>query len=418
MVQPSAAPLANPKLRDPSASIIPHVALYIIQILALASPPSRSRNYFFAALITGLCVWAQVHPHFSNDPGVVQPFTIAWSYYLDTLSKLLFFGSRGPEAGFWRIDRPRQEALAYKAFGWKKLSWAILLTVNQRGVRWNYQVKNVHPVRVKARAGFLALQAWNFAKCVLISDLLFSLSRRLFFTAPDGLVGAVNSHELTLKHPDWRWSFSRALVFGALPYFMLTMQYSVLAFTGVATGLTRPEDWPPIFGPISKVTTVRSFWGKYWHQQLRRMLTSYTDAFLDLLSIPRGTNWSSYTTLYLAFLISGTFHALSQRQMPRRTDVSDGDVVVGFFCFFVWQALAITLEDLAGWCRRRLGPVGSPRRGVIALRLVGYVWVTCCIWTSLPLAGDTFLRMRMGEESFLPFTLFGPWVERLVPIPP
>ncbi|KAK8105170.1 aminotransferase GliI [Apiospora kogelbergensis] len=416
MVQSSTTPPASPRLRDPSSSIIPHVALYVVQVLALASPPSRSRNYVFAALIAGLCLYTQFHPHFSNDPGLVQPFTIAWSYYLDTLSKLLFSGPRGPEAAFWRLDRSRQEAVGYKAFGWKKLRWALSLILNQRGARWNYQVKNVHPVQSKKRAAFLALQAWNFAKCILISDLLFSLSRRLFYTTPDGLVGAVNSHDLTLRHPDWRWSFARALVFGALPYFMLTMQYSLLAFVGVVTGLTRPMDWPPIFGPISEVTTVRSFWGKYWHQQLRRMLTSYTDAFVEWLGIPRGTNWSSYTTLYLAFLISGTFHALSQRQMPRRADVSDGDVVAGFFGFFVWQALAITLEDAVGWCWRGLGlrSTGHERWR----RLVGYVWVTCCIWASLPLAGDTFLRMRMGEESFLPFTLFGPWVESLVPIPP
>jgi hypothetical protein len=148
------------------------------------------------------------------------------------------------------------------------------------------------------------------------------------------------------------------------------------------------------------------------------MLTSYTDAFVDAVGIPRGTNWSSYTTLYLAFLLSGTFHALSQRQMPCPVDVTDSERVIGFFLFFVWQAAAITFEDFAQWCWRRYTKGLRPGADRLISRVIGYMWVTWCIWTSLPLAADTFLRMRMGEESFLPFTLVGPYVDRLVPVPP
>lgn len=148
------------------------------------------------------------------------------------------------------------------------------------------------------------------------------------------------------------------------------------------------------------------------------MLTLYTDAFINAVGIPRGTNWSSYTTLYLAFLISGTFHALSQRLMPCPVNVSDSERVVGFFLFFVWQAAAITFEDFVQWCWGRYMPGLRLSQNLLFSRVIGYFWVTWCIWSSLPLAGDTFLRMRMGEESFLPFSLVGPYVDRYVPIPP
>ncbi|KAI3326349.1 membrane bound O-acyl transferase family-domain-containing protein [Xylariaceae sp. AK1471] len=407
-------PQPKPQLRAPSASIAPHAALYIVQIVALACPPSRFRRSFFAALILGLGAYAHLYPHFTNDVGIAQPFTIAWSYYFATLAKLLFSGPLGPEAHFWRVDHPRKEALRYRAFGWEKIRWAFALIANQRGVRWNHEVKNVHPVRTRNKAQFLALQAWKFVKYLLVADLLFSLSRRLFFTSVDGVVGPLDSHSLTLQHPDWRWSFAKALVFGATPYFMLSMQYAQLAFVSVALGISKPEDWPPPFGRLTDITTVRLFWGKFWHQQLRHMLTCYTDAFIDAVGIPRGTNWSSYTTLYLAFLISGTFHALSQRQMPCPVDVSDSERVTGFFLFFVWQAAAITFEDFVQWCCRR----GGLGENLLLLRVIGYMWVTWCIWTSLPLAGDTFVRMRLGEESFLPFSLARPYVDRFVPIPP
>ncbi|KAI0401587.1 membrane bound O-acyl transferase family-domain-containing protein [Xylaria palmicola] len=402
------------QIRAPSASIAPHIALYFVQIIALACPPSRLRRSLFSILIFGLGLYAHLHPHFTNDVGLAQPFIISWSYYLATLAKLLFSGPEGPEAHFWRVDHPRQEALSYSAFSWKKIRWAFALVINQRGVRWNHQVKNVHPIRTQKKADFLVLQVWKFAKYLLVADLLFSLSRRLFFTNADGTIGPLDSHSLTLRHADWRWSFAKALVFGSTPYFMLSMQYAQLAFVSVALGISMPEDWPSPFGRLADITTVRLFWGKFWHQQLRHMLTSYTDAFVDALGIPRGTNWSSYTTLYLAFLFSGTFHALSQRQLPCPVDVSDSERVTGFFLFFVWQAVAITFEDFAQWLWRR-GGLGENR---LLNRMIGYMWVTWCIWASLPLAGDTFMRMRLGEESFLPFSLAGPYVDRFVPIPP
>ncbi|KAI1422000.1 membrane bound O-acyl transferase family-domain-containing protein [Xylaria sp. FL1777] len=408
----------KPQLKVPSASILPHIALYVVQLIALASPPSRYRSPVFAVIILGLGIYAHIYPHFTNDVAIAQPFTIAWSYYLGTLAKLLFSGRGGPEARFWRIDGPKQEALRYRPFGWQKIRWAFSLIANQRGVRWNHEVKNVHPSETRDKARFLALQTWKIVKYILIADLLFSLNRRLFFTRADGFAGMLDSHSISLRHPSWGWSFAKALTFGATPYFMLSMQYAQLALVTVALGISRPEDWPPPFGSIGDVTTVRLFWGKYWHQQLRHMLTSYTDAFVDALGIRRGTNWSSYTTLYLAFLFSGTFHALSQRQMPCPVDVSDSERVVGFFLFFVWQAAAITVEDFVQWSWGRYTKERGLSRNIFISRVVGYIWVTWCIWTSLPLAGDTFLRMRLGEESFLPFSLTGPYVDKFVPVPP
>ena len=110
-------------LLPPTASIIPHIALYVVQIFALLFHPSKGRNHVFSILITGLAVYAHLHPHFTNDPGVAQPFTIGWSYYMATLAKLLFSGPSGPEAKYWHADRPQAEALSYSAFGWQKLRW-------------------------------------------------------------------------------------------------------------------------------------------------------------------------------------------------------------------------------------------------------------------------------------------------------
>jgi hypothetical protein len=231
----------NTTFREPTDSIVPHVALYIIQFIALASPPFRGRRLIFSSLIVILAIQAHLNPHFTNTVALAQPFTISWSYYMATLSKLLFSEYPGPENNYWRIDKPAKEALTFAAFGWRKLVWATMLVFNQRGVRWNHQVKNV-PVRPKqTKARFLIYQAFQFVKCMLVADLLFELTRRLMFTAPDGTVGEMNSKYLTLRHENLGWSFAKAFVFGSTPYFMLSMQYAQFAFIAVLLGFSKPE---------------------------------------------------------------------------------------------------------------------------------------------------------------------------------
>ncbi|CAI6334459.1 unnamed protein product [Periconia digitata] len=409
---------ANLTLREPTGSIVPHVALYAIQFVALASPSFKYRRLFFSSIIIALAIQAHLNPHFTNNVALAQPFTIAWSYYMATLAKLLF-SANGPEAQYWRIDRPAAEARSFVGFGWRKLVWASMVVFNQRGVRWNHQVKNVPLIpQGQSKTKFLFWQAWQFVKCMMIADLLFELTRRWMFMLPDGSVGTVNSKYLSLQHPDWRWSFAKAFVFGSTPYFMLSMQYAQFAFVAVLLGLSKPEDWPSPFGKLSHATTVRDFWGSYWHQQLRHMLTQYSDAVATFFRIRKGTNMSSYTKLYTAFLISGTFHALSQLQMPSPINITAEERTRGFFLFFVWQMAAITLEDFVQWIVRTTRVPIFRGEGTWISTVVGWAWVTVVMWKGLPLVGDTFVRMRMGVDPLLPNSFSRGFVERWVPIPP
>ena len=158
-----------------------------------------------------------------------------------TLVKLLLSGDEGPEAHFWRLNSAEKEALEFRAFGWAKLKWALALIANQRGIGWNHEVKNVPPVKTRRKSVFLAAQAFQFFKCMLIADLLGQMSIRLFYTSPNGQVGQMNSKYLTLHHNEMRWSFLKSLVFASTPYFMLSMQYAQFAFVAVAVGLSKPE---------------------------------------------------------------------------------------------------------------------------------------------------------------------------------
>ncbi|KAF2789624.1 hypothetical protein K505DRAFT_410225 [Melanomma pulvis-pyrius CBS 109.77] len=402
--------LPNIVFKKPDSSIVPHILLWLVQIIALSSPPFTGRRATFSVLIIALGVYCNVKPHFTNNFDLAQPFSIAWSFYTAVLAKLLFSGP--PEDNFWRIDEPAREARAYTGFGWKRFRWTTALIFNHRGIRWNYQVKNVPLLPKTSKSRFLASQLAKSVGCFCMADLLYYIHQRVNFTTSDGRVGQLDSKYLTLRQDNWRWSVIKTFSLAGLPYFALNMQFAQGGFLSVLFGISKPEDWPPPFGSIDDMRTVRSFWGAFWHQQLRHMLSSYTDAFANILRIRRGTNLSSYAKLYLAFFISGAFHALGQLHLPRPANITAEECSMGFLHFFIWQAFAITIEDFVKWLWQI---AGWSTEGV---RIIGYAWVFFSMWWSFPLAGDTVLKLRIGAGSFAPFPLMKPLVNALIPLPP
>ena len=110
-----------------------------------------------------------------------------------------------------------------------------------------------------------------------------------------------------------------------------------------------------------------------------------------LLKFSRGTNWSSYTQLYVAFLISAIIHASADYMIEKRL------VVYRSFKFFLLQAVAITFEDFViyfakGLLRRggieiKPGKADESRAGVV-VRVIGYCWVTLWFCLTLPARVD------------------------------
>ncbi|ETS77620.1 hypothetical protein PFICI_09682 [Pestalotiopsis fici W106-1] len=407
---------ANTALKEPDSSIAPHIFLWACQVAALISPPFPGRRGVFATLIISLAIYCNLHPHFTNDMGLAQPFSIAWSFYLSTLATLLRGSSSGPEDRFWRIGNPAKEARAYAAFGWSKIRWAFALLVNLRGIGWNHQVKNVPKPPRTGRSRFLVEQLVRFVVFLSVGDLLYELHRRMNFTSLDGTVSSIDSKYMTLRHPVLHWRLARAFVLGALPFCMISMQSAQLSFVTVLLGLNKPQDWPSTFGSFEDTRTVRLFWGSFWHQSIRHTLTSFTDMFCDMSRIPRGTNLSSYTKLYLAFLISGTFHALGQLHLPRPSNITAAECTMGFIYFFMSQAIAITLEDFVIWLGCSSGLMPESPRAKRCIKWLGRTWVFLFILWTLPFVGDIILKVRVGTGSLLPFPLWRPVVEAWIPI--
>jgi hypothetical protein len=269
----------------PPGSIYPHLLLALSLPIAFIAPPFPGRTIFFCAIILGLAISTQIEPHFTNDPGT--PFAMLWSVWFSTLEKFLTASQAtdgkakpriGPESLFWRNGMLPHEAENFAAFRPAKIVWALGLVINLRGIGWNHQVRNVPQLSQKekhSRTQFLVLRVYKTLYSFFMADLVNHLWMELFYVGDTGhgytQIGAVNSKYLTLKDPDWTWRLVKTIIWGAFPYYFISLQYNTISVVAVSLKISEPEDWPLMFGKISHVTTIRAFWGKFWQQLIRRV---------------------------------------------------------------------------------------------------------------------------------------------------
>ena len=226
---------------EADGSIVPHLLLFGVQMAALAAPAFPGRRSICCFAIVVLAITANLN-RFTDDPGLAQFFSLAWPHYLSVLEKLWFSASPGPERFFWRIDRPEQEGRLMRPFGFSKLVWAFVIWFNLRGIRWNYQVKNIPegPPPTQGKWAFVRGRVIAFIRLLLMADVLSQLATTNFYTSPDGSVGAVNSRYLTTRHSSFACQVYRTASVGLIPYTFMNLQYVGGAILWVTLGISQP----------------------------------------------------------------------------------------------------------------------------------------------------------------------------------
>ena len=136
----------------------------------------------------------------------------------------------------------------------------------------------------------------------------------------------------------------------------------------------------------------------------------------NLFGFPRGTNRSSYTQLYVVFLLSGLIHCSGDSMIEKR-------MVYRSFRFFLLQAIIITLEDFILYMAKRslrrggielkLGKADESQRGAV-VRVIGYCWVTIWACLSFPIFLDGLSAVGWGSADRGPITQFllNEWKQR------
>lgn len=158
---------------------------------------------------------------------------------------------------------------------------------------------------------------------------------------------------------------------------LYTGLHDVLALIFVGSCFDRPEDWPPLFGNMSEATSIRNFWGKYWHRLVYRSYTSYgVWISKNVLRLPRNSVVGKMFINLYVFTMSGFAHAFAVRQL-------------GFSCgfweevrFYVLAFVAVLLEGLV------LGAFAKVTKGYkvnpTVSKTIGYVWVFGWLFTTVP----------------------------------
>ncbi|PGH13218.1 hypothetical protein AJ79_03776 [Helicocarpus griseus UAMH5409] len=190
------------------------------------------------------------------------------------------------------------------------------------------------------------------------------------------------------------------------------MNYTLASILGVGSGLTEPKDWPPLFGDITNVTTVRYFWGSYWQQLLRRMFSGWGEGLANFFNLPPHTSISTYFKLYVAFAISAFFHAIMTYTMPATKDHTFNDRFGLVFNGFMFQAFGVHLEDIILWAYRKVvreppreKDDKRPLRSALWKRLLGRAWVTGWMWFSIYWAAEGYLRSGITLTSDVPMPI-------------
>ncbi|KAJ6614594.1 membrane bound O-acyl transferase family-domain-containing protein, partial [Mycena sp. CBHHK59/15] len=336
-------------------------------VLALAVKPSPYRRLFFIPLLL-------MSPYMlSLDVGhVTANYMIGtvWFTYLFAASDWILLTDVQRELHMvkplQRADEPIEKASLSR-----RISWGMKLWSSTRGIGWAHEPRHALPPRPSPSTPRSTFVLSQILWAVVLAVLLEAVN---FFNMPNP---ALYPGGPSLAAYGWVWRYEAVWAWGMPMYLLGVVQHHFAATLSVATGSSDPEDWPPFCGSITHSWSVRNFWGRTWHQSMRRFLSAH-GKFLahKVLGVKPGSKASAYIQLYTAFLISGIMHYLPEYMALRHWG---GRALV----FFLLQAVAITFEECVQQLGRRMGITANWK-----WKVVGFSWVWSWFAFCLPMWQD------------------------------
>ncbi|KAF2765966.1 hypothetical protein EJ03DRAFT_330550 [Teratosphaeria nubilosa] len=319
----------------------------------------------------------------------------------------------------------------------ERADWIADVFCSFRGVGWNWQTNGVPPAPKwvegqlhgepdartadepigLSRTGIRRYSDWRLllrhtAQDIIIGyialDLLTTLMHRdpYFWTgdihlpAPTYLPAAFQQSFILVKC--YRLLFSLAGVFVAL---RTIFKLGPALFCGVVgprwIGL-RGEPWmnpADMYGDFSLVLDkgLAGWWGGWWHQTFRFAFEAPTTRLLEACKVEKRSALGKGLSLFVAFFISGIFHASgSFTQLPPTRPLS------GPFAFFMLQAVGILAQTYAEATLRHLKI--SQKTPQLLKRATNLVVVFTWLYFTAPLLVDDFARGGVWLFEPVPFS--------------
>ncbi|KAE9371052.1 hypothetical protein N431DRAFT_425742 [Stipitochalara longipes BDJ] len=362
----------------------PHLipSIYAVCLAGTALPPSFVNIVFVttAALYLSAQIPAATSGKVPSDYMLPIQALISISQWVD------FCVIHSPDE-FYRVKDKEKVPQTWS----EKLSWSWGLNTTYRGIGWNWKVKNV------PEATPLSTSKWSFVRTEALKACVWYLLFDLCWSPISITPYATSSPPDIFSDSLFRQTFL-ALMTGIGNYCTLNMQYSLGSALIVAIGLYTPQDWPPLMGRLREVSTVRDFWGKFWHQNLRRKLTLPFNLLTKYIPIPRGTLVSRYTQLYLAFITTTLIHHSGAMNLPSSSSANN----LNQAAFFMLQPVAITFEDFVIYLGKKAGVKESR-----ATRALGSLWTFAWFTYTLRYAFAFFANSGIYSSKVLPSIIEG-----------
>ncbi|KAJ3928465.1 MAG: hypothetical protein NXY57DRAFT_1041606 [Lentinula lateritia] len=216
--------------------------------------------------------------------------------------------------------------------------WAWKLVLSPRGIGWSHEPKDILPPHPKAqsRVSFISSQFLSTILWIFIGDAAnLALRRHPGFQLNGPSISNVGPFMRILNV----WIF-------ALPgAATLQLQYKMFSIISTAAGFYRPEDWPELFGKWSDAYTIRRFWGRTWHQIMRRWVSAPGNIVAQrVLNLKQGTKMRK---LYLLPITGCNDNILEDRVIAagKRLGIQAGSYVriLGYIWTLVWFAITLPI---------------------------------------------------------------------------
>ncbi|KAJ5921064.1 hypothetical protein N7466_009390 [Penicillium verhagenii] len=252
-----------------------------------------------------------------------------------------------------------------------KIGFCLSIPFNARRLGTKWQINHVYRFQdcgegaVPSRNDFL----WETSRSILctccVALLWFFVSFYLELVPKQTKLFELLDQSHLLDNPPWESlpaHIHLVLFFIVALFILLKCIYAFLSIATVSLYLSSPQQWPPFQASAREAWSVRRFWGRFWHQTLRSLLSSNADFVISVLHVTPDDIIVRYVRFFLCFIISGLIHL----SLDHAIGISLADS--GALAFFLVQPIAFMAEDMAEWLSKRYGVM---TRDNIGRRTVG-----------------------------------------------
>jgi hypothetical protein len=282
----------------------------------------------------------------------------------------------------------------------KRLVFAVENLWNMRGIGTKMEIATIPPwssedlLFVPSRNKELKRHIRNLILSYLILDLfanqplpdleMISHKRETLL----GRIAEIGTEEVIFR-------FFATLGFWVNTFCVIQFINSAVSLFYIGLYLYPIEMTPPIWGKLSDAYSVRQFWGKTWHQTIRRPLVHVSEFFVHtLLNIEKGSLQARYCKLITCFFLSGALHFPADLSLGITSQESNA------IQYFLTTALIIMFEDfIQYWFRQLAG--GQSKWSTY----IGYAWVCFYMYWMTPSWAYPAARVVQSKDQLVPISI-------------